>query len=236
VFRADIAGKTLSMDLEGLKGLNFVMRDRQTGSLWQQATGIAFEGPLKGKRLELVDFLLTTWGEWRKLHPDTLAVLPDPKYLNRYRATGQLPTQGFAGGQPPAARGTKLVDDQRLRDREQIVGIETQNAQKAYPIALLRQQVVVNDSVGSTAVLLVVTNGDTINSFARTVRGRNLTFRAKPGTMDLLDKQTGSTWSPYGECTGGQLKGTKLQRVTPMPSFWFSWAQFFPATEVYSIK
>jgi len=79
------------MDLEGLKGLNFVMRDRQTGSLWQQATGIAFEGPLKGKRLELVDFLLTTWGEWRKLHPDTLAVLPDPKYLNRYRATGQIP-------------------------------------------------------------------------------------------------------------------------------------------------
>lgn len=224
------------MDLEGLKGLNFVMRDRQTRSLWQQATGVAFEGPLKGKRLELLDFLLTTWGEWRKLHPDTLAVMPDPKYLNRYRGTERSPTQGFIGDQPPASRGKKLVDDPRLPDREQIVGIEIQNVQKAFPIALLRRQLVVNDSVGSTPVLLVVTNGDTINAFARTVRRRNLTFQAKPRTTDLLDKETRSTWTPYGECTSGQLKGIKLQRVTPLPSFWFSWAQFFPTTQVYSIK
>jgi hypothetical protein len=78
VFRANIDGKTLTVDLEGLQGLNFVMRDRQTGSLWQQATGVAFEGPLKGKRLTLIDFLLTTWGEWRQLHPDTLALLCRP--------------------------------------------------------------------------------------------------------------------------------------------------------------
>jgi hypothetical protein len=109
-----------------------------------------------------------------------------------------------------------------LKDREQIVGIETQSSQKAYPFALLRQQVVVNDSVGSTAVLLVVTNADTINAFARTVRGRNLTSQAKPGTTNIQDKETGSTW--------------KLQRVTRLPSFWFSCAQFFPTTEVYSLK
>jgi hypothetical protein len=236
VFRANIDGKTLSVDLEGLKGLNFVMRDRQTRSLWQQATGVAFEGPLKGKRLELVDFLLTTWGEWRKLHPDTLAVMPDPKYLNRYRGTTQSPAQGSPAQEPPAARGSKLVDDPRLRDREQIVGIEGRDAQKAYPIALLRRLGIVNDQVGSTPVLLVITNGDTINAFSRKARGRNLTFQTKPGTVDLVDKETGSTWTPYGECTSGQLKGTKLVRLTPLPSFWFSWAQFFPKTDVYSSK
>ena len=46
---------------------------------------------------------------------------------------------------PPASRGNKLRDDPRLPDREQIVGIEMSNAQKAYPITLLRQQSVVND-------------------------------------------------------------------------------------------
>ena len=41
------------------------MLDRETGSRWQQATGECFEGPLQGKRLTLVPFLLTTRGEWR---------------------------------------------------------------------------------------------------------------------------------------------------------------------------
>lgn len=81
-----------------------------------------------------------------------------------------------------------------------------------------------------------VTNGDTINAFSRTARGRTLTFRMKAGSTDMMDKETSSTWTPYGECTGGQLKGTKLARFTPLPSFWFSWAQFFPQTEVYSVK
>lgn len=237
MFRANIDGKTLSVDLEGLKGLNFVMRDRQTGSLWQQATGRSFEGPLKGKRLEMVDFLLTTWGEWRKLHPDTLAVMPDPHYLDRYRGTAPvLPQRAQADPRIERERGSKLVDDPRLPDREQVVGIEMRNAQKAYPIALLRRQTIVNDKVGSTPVLLVVTNGDTINAFARTARGRTLTLQAKAGSTDLMDKETSSTWTPYGECTSGQLKGTKLVRLTPLPSFWFSWAQFFPQTEVYSVR
>ena len=233
MFRANIEGKTLTVELEGLKGLNFVMRDHQTGSLWQQATGLAFEGPLKGKRLEMVDFLLTTWGEWKKLHPDTLAVRPDPNYLDRYRGTAPIRPQP-AQPQPERDRGTKLTNDTRLRDREQVVGIEIPNGQKAYPIALLRQQTVVNDKVGSTAVLLVVTNGDTINAFSSTARGRTLTFQTKPGGADLTDKETGSTWTPYGECTSGQLKGTKLARLTPLPSFWFSWAEFFPETEVFA--
>jgi hypothetical protein len=88
ISRANIDDKTLRVDLKGLQGLNFVMRDRQTGSLWQQATGIAFEGPMKGKRLTMVDFLLTTWGEWRTQHPDTLALTPDPHYQDRYRTAG----------------------------------------------------------------------------------------------------------------------------------------------------
>lgn len=85
VFRAEIDGKSLTADLAGLRGLNWVMRDRQTGSLWQQATGLAFDGPMKGKRLQLVDFLLTTWGEWRKVHPDTLALMPDPTHAEGYK-------------------------------------------------------------------------------------------------------------------------------------------------------
>jgi hypothetical protein len=234
VFRANIDDKTLSVDLHGLQGLNFVMRDRQTGTLWQQATGVAFEGPLKGKRLTMVDFLLTTWDEWRKLHPETLALMPDPHYQDRYR--GQGPRSGFPPV-APASRGKKLRDDPRLPEREQIVGIEMRDGQKAYPIALLRRQTVVNDRVGASPVVLVRSTNDTITAFSRNVRGLTLTFQApQSGASELTDKETGSRWTAYGECISGQLKGAKLGKITPLPSFWFSWAQFFPQTEIFSVK
>jgi len=45
-------------------GMNFTFADRETGTRWQQETGEAFEGPLKGSRLEIYPFLITTWKEW----------------------------------------------------------------------------------------------------------------------------------------------------------------------------
>ena len=52
--------------------------------------------------------------------------------------------------------------------------------------------------------------------------------------MEVMDRETGSKWTPYGECIAGKLKGEKLDPITPLPSFWFSWAEFFPETEVFA--
>ncbi len=223
-------GKKLTFDLYGLKGMNFIMKDRETGSLWQQATGEAFEGPLKGKRLTLVNFLLTTWAEWRKLHPDTQVLVPDAQQRGQNAALPQGAGFGRGGG------FAKFHDDSRLPDREQVVGIDLVKAQKAYPIALLKQQAIVNDTVGSSPVLVLHSaQTQTTTAFSRMVKGRPLTFKvASPGTMDLVDNETGSKWTMYGECTSGKLKGTKLEPIIPLPSFWFSWAEFFPSTEVFS--
>ena len=60
------------MDNAGVVGGNEVFKDRETGSRWQQSSLEAISGPLKGERLELYPFLLTSWEEWRRLHPDTL--------------------------------------------------------------------------------------------------------------------------------------------------------------------
>ncbi|MBI3047498.1 MAG: DUF3179 domain-containing protein [Acidobacteria bacterium] len=83
MFRAEIDGRTLDFDTGsglGLRGMNFMMRDRETGSTWQQATGEAFDGPLKGKRLTIAPFELTTWEAWRARHPDTLALVPEARF------------------------------------------------------------------------------------------------------------------------------------------------------------
>lgn len=234
MFRADADGKTLTFDLAGMNLANFVMRDRQTGSRWQQANGEAISGPLQGRRLAMVPFLLTTWGEWRAQHPQTLVLVPEPQFHAQYERMSQMvnrPQWGWRG----ASRGMER-DVSTLPRREPIVGLEAGGAHKAYPLAVLQQQLVVNDQLGSTPVLLVhLPDTDTTTAFSRNVAGRVLTFKAADSkARELTDAETDSKWTPYGECIGGRLKGTQLNTLIPLPSFWFSWAEFFPDTTVYS--
>ena len=51
VFRADVKGRTLHFQYDRMVGANEVQKDLETGTSWQQATGEAIDGPLKGTRL-----------------------------------------------------------------------------------------------------------------------------------------------------------------------------------------
>ena len=235
MFRGDVDGQTPTFERIGLKGSNFFMRDRETDSHWQQINGECFEGPMKGKRLAMLPFLLTTWGEWRKVHPDTLALVPEPAYKSNYEVMAKRNTELPPIGQTPG-RGT-IREDSRLPPHEQVLGIETGGARKAYPLARIRDQVTLNDEVGPTPVLLIHNAAaETTTVFSRIVQARTLTFHsAKPGAADaIVDDQTRSKWTAYGECTAGKLKGQKLSTIVPLPSFWFAWAEFYPDTAIYA--
>jgi Protein of unknown function (DUF3179) len=214
------------------------MRDSETGSHWQQLTGECFEGPMKGKRLQAFPFLVTTWGEWRAKHPQTLALVPEPAYKANYAIMAdRIATLPYGSSQSP--KRELLRHDSRLAAYEQIMGIEIGRAHKAYPLALLRRHVVLNDRVGSLPVLVVyMAASDTTTVFSRVLRGRTLVFRAaEDGAADVLvDKGTGSKWTAYGDCISGKLKGQKLDTIVPLPSLWFAWAEFYPDTAVYSAQ
>jgi hypothetical protein len=83
VFRAAAKGHQLQFENAGVIGGNEVFKDRETDSRWQQSSLEAISGPLKGEHLELYPFLLTDWGEWRRLHPDTVVLKPLPGYADR---------------------------------------------------------------------------------------------------------------------------------------------------------
>jgi len=57
---------------------DLVLYDERTESLWSQLLAAAIRGPLTGDRLTLVASSLTTWGAWRRRHPDTQVLLPPP--------------------------------------------------------------------------------------------------------------------------------------------------------------
>jgi hypothetical protein len=64
VWTREIAGLRLTFHLAGINNQNFIMRDEETGTYWQQISGAAISGPLKGRHLTLVlsdELTLATW-------------------------------------------------------------------------------------------------------------------------------------------------------------------------------
>jgi hypothetical protein len=75
VHRRSIDGDPVVFGVQGaLLGNAMTFWDHDTGSVWSQPTGEAVAGPRKGRRLELLPMTYTTWGSWRKTHPNTLAL------------------------------------------------------------------------------------------------------------------------------------------------------------------
>lgn len=233
MFRAEIDGRALTFFHTNMRGMNMTFADRETGTRWQQETGEAFDGRLKGSRLEIYPFLITTWKAWRDRHPATVVMMPVPGleelYVNMWREILER-TPKRAG--PPSDRTFRPVDP-RLPAYEPIVGLEVGGARRAYPRALLEKEQVVNDRLGGEPVLFVhIASSDTVTVFSRNLHGRTLTFETHPQSGGLVDVETGSRWDPYGTCLEGDLRGSQLKALIAMPQFWWGWAAF-GETEVY---
>ena len=234
VFSSEVDGKKYTFELAGNRGNNFFMRDLETNSHWQQIGGDCFEGPMKGKRLTMIPFVYTTWGEWHTQHSNTLVLIPEPQYKEAYDFMNKRISNWTFGSNKKPGRDLIREQDGRLANYEQVIGLEVGDAHKAYPISELKKEPVVNDKVGSTPVLLIYAEAiDTTTAFSRALNGRTLVFRSEKGK--IIDNETGSTWSAYGDCIAGKLKGQKLDRVIPEPGAWFAWAEFHPDTEVYAV-
>jgi len=235
VLRAEAKGQALHFDYDSLIGGSEVFKDRETGSRWQQALATAISGPLQGIHLALYPFLLTTWGEWNKQHPNTLVLKPETGYAERMAAVNKVINQGVSGVGPAPAGA--FSHDHRLRPRETVLGLEVGEEAKAFPLSVLRKVRVVNDKVGGTSVVIVhQPTSDTTTAFDALLRGGALKFRpADREANKLFDLETHSSWNAYGLCLSGRLKGSQLKSLILEPGFWFAWSEFHPKTNLYSL-
>jgi len=234
VFRAEAKGRPLVLDNDGVIAGNEVFKDRETGSRWQQSSLEAVSGPLQGQHLKLYPFLLTSWDEWRRLHPRTLVLKPLPGYADLIAATNALVKRGMTG-EGTAPDGVTYKDE-RLKPKTMVLGLDVNDASKAFPLEALRRVGVVNDSLGGTAVVIVhQPRSDTTTAFIAKAGGRQLTFRAANADItELVDQETDSHWDAYGKCVAGRLKGSTLERLILEPEYWFAWSEFHRNTAIFT--
>jgi hypothetical protein len=234
VFRAEIDGRRLHFEYDSMVNANEVHRDVETGSRWQQSTGQAISGPLKGKTLTLYPFLLTTWKAWRTRYPNTMLLKPLPGYAERIPVIRPRMKQAMTSGEGAAPAGS-FSTDTRLRPREMIAGLAVGNETMAFPLSELRVARVVNERVGGVPVVVVhQPSSDTTTAFEARVKGKRLRFQAADADAStLIDLETKSTWDAYGLCLKGPLRGTQLKSLILVPEFWFAWSQFRPGTRLF---
>ena len=123
--------------LAGINNQNFLMRDKETGTWWQQITGKAIYGPLKGASLELVPYDELTFGEWKSEVSGGQVLAEVPKYAKKYESDWE----------PEILKLPVVISfpGTELKSRDVVVGLELSGVSRAYPWDTLLKQSPVMD-------------------------------------------------------------------------------------------
>jgi Protein of unknown function (DUF3179) len=263
VWTRTVNGRVLHFYLAGINNQNFLMRDKETGTWWQQITGKAIYGPLKGASLELVLSDELTFGEWKselsEKDSDGKVLAEVPKYVKEYDGNWE----------PATAKYPVVISfpGTELKSRDVVVGLTFESASRAYPWDTLVKQSPVVDRVHGTPLLVAVgRDGKSFRVFISRIDGKDAEFflkgeteaetqAAKPAEIKadassptktpapappatpkpwiLLDTTTASEWNFQGCAVSGPSQGKCLDRVPALKDYWFDWRNYHPDTTIY---
>ena len=206
---------------------NKLMYDQATQSLWSTMRGTPVVGPLAGKgiMLERGSVVTTTWGEWRRRHPDTKVLTLDTGHSRDY-SEGAAYRDYFATDelmfQVPAL-------DARLKNKDEVFTVLLA-AHPDRPLAIsadfLAANPVHHDAIEDTA-LVVLTDPSGAN---RAYASGDVTIASYAGDRSVQDG-AGMTWTLEEHALTAE-DGRVLHRIPAQRAFWFGWYAAFPHTRL----
>ncbi len=231
-YNTDFDGVDLFFDVQGdLYDGNTVLIDRNSGSLWLQALGMAFEGPLLGRGLAKIPVFWTTWDAAKRFYKD-VPVLSTPR--SSRKAYGRDPYGNYL------KTGTYYDDDTlvfpvtytdlRLPYKNQVIGLEFNDFRLAIDVAYVKKEGAVNFFLGDAPLLAVHDKKlDVVRIFNRQVWEKPSLFIMQYGK--LIDISSKSAWDPStGISLEGNMQGASMQQYYGIYSMWFNWYNLNPET------
>jgi len=219
-FRPIVNGKQVEFGTSGkLYNSELVMYDRLTDSYWPQSLGKAVIGESTGQVLEKIPLDTVMWGDWKKLHPDTLVLSKSTGFIRDYDRNP------YSGIQKSERVSFPLSNtDSRLKSKVIVYGVEFDGNAKAYTEDDVKTEKVINDAVGGVPIVVVWYNElNTARIFERSFEGETLRFSLEGNE---IKDENGNLWTV-------QDMIDKLEIADTFGHFWFSWASFFPETGLY---
>jgi len=204
------------------------MRDKETGTWWQQITGKAIFGPLQGAALELVLSDELTFGEWRSESPSGQVLAPVAKYTKEYDSNWE----------PDVAKLPVVISfpETELKSRDVVIGLTINGVARAYAWETFVRQSPVLDRVNGVPLLLVLgPDGKSFRVFVSRIDGKDAEFFLQADNKDwrLLDTNTASQWNFQGCAVSGPAEGKCLERVPALKDYWFDWRNYHADTTIY---
>jgi len=240
-FEAELEGRPLNLRALTATNNNIIYFEPDRGNFIQQLDGEVFEGPDAGKGLKELPLLITSWREWKALHPDTRVCFAPPLTVRDRIVNGMLnlliPLEKLAKRDKPWHRTEKPVDP-RLPAMSFVIGVERNRDCCAYPVDTAKREQVIQDTLGGEPIaVLYDAQHDLASVFSRELNNRTLTLESAPDPAKgivVRDQETGSLWDIHGTAREGELKGQQLTEVPHFNKlFWFAWAHFKPDTRLY---
>ena len=205
---------------------NKLMYDGATQSLWSTIEGVPVVGPLSGDTIELATFpvVTTTWGEWRKRHPESrvldVATGHDRDYGEGVAYKDYFATDRLMFPVP--------LEDSRLNNKDEVMIIRSpgyKNDPLAISVKYLMKKRLYNGKIAGQS-FVVVTDKE---GAARAYSTGNVVFEKMDSGL-LLDSE-GRSWTMEET----QLANPNLDPLPRLPShniFWFAWYNAYPNTRL----
>jgi hypothetical protein len=200
---------------------NLVMYDRATDSRWPQVLATAIDGPLAGQALREFDLVWTSWGRWRRRHPDTEVLSEETGFVRNYGVDpygSYAPKRGYYARQ--ATMFDPLVTDDRLEPKTVVLGVRTAAGATAVQMAWLAREGVVDAAVG----------GDRFVFVHDPALDAGYAYHAPAGT-------TVEATGDGAVRVGGERHAPDalpFDRVHGIEAMWFAWAGFYPQTALHA--
>lgn len=224
MYQTELDGKHYELGTSGfLYHSSKLMYDHETKSFWSTLQGKPVVGALVGKDISLKrrHVVTTTWGQWKKRHPDTTVLSLDTGHRRDY-GEGVAYHDYFATD--------KLMfkvpgQDKRLLNKDSVVALRDDNSQLAISAKFLAKNPVYSDKLGDQD-LVVLTNAAGAN---RVYDSRGTVFKSYDGESIATDV-SGTQWMVNeSELTAGTKS---LSRLPSHRAFWFGWSSQFPDTRL----
>jgi hypothetical protein len=227
VWKRTVGGRVLHFYLAGINNQNFLMRDRETGTWWQQITGKAIFGSLQGSVLELAPSSELSFGLWKQESPGgqvLSAVARDQKkYDSKWEEeVAKLPV-------PVSFPGTEL------KSRDVVLGLQSGSEARAYPLQTILKQSPIQDRLGGNPIVVMTgPDGKSVRAFLSRIDDADVELFRKTDTKEfVMVDSAGEEWNFKGCATSGPAAGKCLAELPAIKDYWFDWRNYHADTTVY---
>lgn len=202
---------------------NKLMYDRKTQSLWSTLEGQPVIGPLVGQDIQLPyrSVVTTTWGEWKKRHPETKVLSLDTGHRRDYRE-GKAYEEYFATDK---LMFTVPKVDGALKNKDEILAIrinEFPDENLAISSNFLKKHAVYQNAIGEIQFTVFTDR----SGAHRVFKSSTYKFEDFDGNRVALD-QYGTSWTIHEDQLISE-NGKVLERLESHNAFWFGYKAAFP--------